>query len=318
MKILVTGGAGYIGSTLVRVLIEEGYDVKVIDNLTYGGESIKNLDIELIKGDIRSSRDITRAVKGVDAIINLAAIVGDPCGRSFPDETISINYAALRKLIEVSKKEGVSRIIHASTCSVYGFNDEICTETTTPNPLSLYAMTKVLGEHLLKNQEGVDWTILRLGTVFGLSYRMRFDLVLNLLIAKALVNKKITVYGRGTQYRPFVHVKDASNTFLELLDKDWAINEIFNVVAFNKSVEDIAKEIQCEVPDSEIVYVDEKEDNRSYRASSKKLVEKGVRPKRTIKDAVKEIRAAFEERVITNYGAKKYNNYKTLSTLLNK
>ena len=146
-KVLVIGGAGYIGSVLVRMLLKKGYHVKVMDNLLYGDEGIKDLydieNFEFIKGDITNISDVVEAMRDVDAVIHLAAIVGDPASRLKPRETLEINYFSTKMLGEVAKFLGISKFIFASTCSIYGFRNEVCTEETEPNPLSLYAETKI-------------------------------------------------------------------------------------------------------------------------------------------------------------------------------
>ena len=322
-KILVIGGAGYIGSVLVRMLLKRGYYVKVMDNLLYGDEGIKDLyevdNFEFYKGSVTNISDVVEAMKDVDAVIHLAAIVGDPASRLKPKETLEVNYFSTKMLGEVAKFLGISKFIFASTCSVYGFREEICTEETEPNPLSLYAETKLMSEKALLELKGNGFcpVILRFATAYGLSPRMRFDLVVNLLIAKALIEKEITVFGEGKQYRPFIHIKDISRAIIKVLEApiEKICGEIFNVGSDeqNMSIRELAERIKSRVPEAKLKFIKEKEDDRSYRVSFRKIKEKlGFNAKYTIEDAIEEIRKAFNEGRIKDFKDKKYSNYKSL------
>ncbi|TRO62014.1 NAD(P)-dependent oxidoreductase [Candidatus Bathyarchaeota archaeon] len=310
MKILLTGGAGYIGSILTRELMKAGHDVRIFDNLTYGKESIPD-GVELVNGDLMNILKVARAVRGTDAIIHLAAIVGDPSGKLIPDETLAVNYFGTRNLAEAGKHFGINRFVLASTCSVYGFREGICTEATEPNPISNYAETKVLAERALASIPDVNPVILRLGTVYGLSPRMRFDLVANLLIAKALWEGKITVYGKGKQFRPFVHVRDVADAFrmgLEVAPGTYNVGSDEQ----NHSVRELAEIIATNVRAAEVVFVEQKEDNRSYRASFEKFVALGFAPRFKIPDAVREIKDAKNKGVLKDYTEARYSNFETL------
>lgn len=322
-RILVIGGAGYIGSVLVRLLLERDYYVKVMDNLLYGDEGIRGLyykeNFEFLKGDITNISDVVEAMKDVDAVIHLAAIVGDPASRIKPKETLEINYFSTKMVGEVAKYLGVSKFIFASTCSIYGLKKGICTEETEPAPPSLYAETKLMSEKALLELKGNGFSpvILRFATAHGLSPRMRFDLVVNLLIAKALVEKEITVFGKGRQYRPFVHIKDISRAIIKVLEAppDVVHGEVFNVGSDeqNLSIKELAEKIKQKIPDARLVFISEKEDDRSYRVSFKKIREKlGFRSKYTIENAVEEIKEALLKGHIKDYRDKRYNNYKSL------
>jgi len=322
-KVLVIGGAGYIGSILVRMLLGKGYHVKVMDNLLYGDEGIRGLydkeNFEFFEGDITNISDVVEAMKDIDAVVHLAAIVGDPASRIKPKETLEINYFSTKMLGEVAKYLGISKFIFASTCSVYGFKEDICTEETEPNPLSLYAETKLMSEKALLELKGDGFSpvILRFATAYGLSLRMRFDLVVNLLIAKALVDKEITIFGEGKQYRPFVHIKDISRAIIKVLEAppDVVHGEVFNVGSDeqNLSIKELAEKIKQKIPDAQLKFIREKEDDRSYKVSFKKIREKlGFRPNYTIENAVEEIKETFMKRHIKDYRDKRYNNYKSL------
>jgi len=322
-KVLVIGGAGYIGSVLVRMLLKKGYHVKVMDNLLYGDEGIKDLyntdNFEFFKGSITNISDVVEAMKDVDAVIHLAAIVGDPASKLKPKETLEINYFSAKMLGEVAKFLGISKFIFASTCSVYGFREDVCTEESELNPLSLYAETKLMSEKALLELRGNGFcpVILRFATAYGLSPRMRFDLVVNLLIAKALIDREITIFGEGKQYRPFVHIKDISRAIIKVLEApmEKICGEVFNVGSDeqNMSIKELAERIKSKVPEAELKFIKEKEDNRSYKVSFRKIKEKlGFSAKYTIENAIEEIRKAFDEGKIKDFRDKKYSNHRSL------
>jgi len=212
-RVLVVGGAGYIGSLLVEHLLGSGYKVRVLDSLVYGGEPLGNAlrhpNFELMAGDCRNIQDVVKAVRGVESVVQLAAIVGDPACEQDRTSALEINYAATRMLIEIAKGNGVSRLVFASSCSVYGATEVEVDERSEVRPVSFYGQTKVDSERALleSRTDTFHATILRFATVFGLSYRPRFDLVVNLLSAKAAQDGVITIYN-GRQWRPFIHVKD--------------------------------------------------------------------------------------------------------------
>ncbi len=308
MKIGVTGGAGYLGSLVVRKLIEENFDVKVLDVGYYGFNSIKNLNVEIHKGDIRNIKDLVDFFDDLDVIVHLASIVGEPSSKIAPIETKEINTYATKLMIEILKDYDIKNFIFASTCSVYGYNQDICYENTKPNPLSLYAQTKLEGEFLLKENADFPYLIFRFGTVYGYSPRMRFDLVVNLLIAKAYFDHKITVFGRGVQKRPFVHVADLADSIVYAI-KNNISNEIINLASENLSIYDMAKRIHNIIPTSEFVLVDKLEDSRSYIVSNEKAKKYGFPLKRKIEDGVYELLRAFNEKIITDYKDVIYSNY---------
>lgn len=323
-KILIIGGAGYIGSVLSRILLENGYKVKVLDKLLYGDHGIEELysedNFELHEGDITNISDIVEAMEDVDAVVHLAAIVGDPATDLKPQETLEINHFSTKVLGEIAKHLGISKFVFASTCSVYGFNDDICKEETETNPLSLYGETKVISEETLLDLEGNGFSpvILRFATAYGLSPRMRFDLVVNILTAKAIEDNEITVYGEGTQMRPFAHIRDISQAIKKSLEAppEDVSGEIFNVGTEeqNLSIDELAKTIHKNVENVELKYIKEKEDERSYSACYDKI--KNVlnfEAEYSIEDAVEEIKEAFENGEIKGeYTDQKYSNYKSL------
>ncbi len=321
-NVLVIGGAGYIGSVLVRKLLERGYYVTVLDALLYGDEGIRDLyghdRFELIHDDMRNIEANVRALQFSDAVIHLGALVGDPACSLSDRLTLEINLAATRMIAEAAKGFGIRRFIFASTCSVYGASNEILNERSHLNPLSLYAKTKLQSEDLLLTLRDDQFSpvILRFATVYGLSYRPRFDLVVNLLTAKALFERKITIFG-GNQWRPFIHVQDASEAILRCLEVPvYAVSgQIFNVGSDeqNYQIEEIGRLIQREIPEAEVLYQGMDSDPRNYRVSFEKIRKQlGFTPKFTVTDGIREIKRAIEGGKITDYKDPRYNNYKTL------
>lgn len=312
MRVLITGGAGYLGSILSRKLLSKGYQVRVLDALWYGNESIKELDkdenFELIKEDIRNLVPTVKSMIDVDAVIHLASIVGMPASSIEPRTSEEINYLATKNIAELCQLHDIETYIFASTCSVYGYQPgKEINEKSHVAPLDFYAKQKYLSER------ATGWlnrspTIYRFGTLFGLSPRMRFDLVINLFIAQALTDGKITVFG-GKQERPFLHVSDAADSLIFGIEKN--LTGTYNVISENMTIlqaaERIKKATGCEIEISE-----ENEDNRSYRVSADKIKQVGFEPLRNIDNTIKEIIDAFEDKTITDYKDNKYNNYKIL------
>ena len=323
-KVLVIGGAGYLGSVLSRKLLQAGYKVRILDNLTYGDEGIKDLhaenNFEFVNGDMRDISTVVEAIKGMDAVIHLAAIVGDPASALSPQKTIEINYLATKLIAEVCKYHQINRFIFASTCSVYGasLTPEVrLDENSTLNPVSLYAEMKLKSEEALLEMADSNFapTIFRMATLYGFSSRMRFDLVVNLLTAKAVFDDKITIFG-GSQWRPNLHVEDAAEAFIKCLEApiEKIKGDIFNVGSNeqNYQIARIGEIINDIIPDAKIEIV-EKEDERDYNVSFDKINKNvGYRAKKSIEDGVAEIKNAIEEGKIKNYADNKYSNYKYL------
>jgi nucleoside-diphosphate-sugar epimerase len=321
-NVLVIGGAGYIGSVLVRKLLNRGYDVTVLDALVYGDESIRDLygrpHFELIHGDLRDIEAVVRALQYADAVVHLGALVGDPACTLDEKLTLEINLAATRMIAEAARGFGVQRFIFASTCSVYGASDQILDERSALNPVSLYARTKVGSERALLalNDNHFAPIILRFGTAYGLSPRPCFDLVINVLAAQAVCDKTITIFG-GDQWRPFIHVDDAAEAILKCLEAPLHAvkGQIFNVGSDEQNYQiaqlsDLIKEL---VPDVEVVHKGEDIDRRNYRVSFAKIRKHlGFTPRHTVPEGVLEIKAAIEDGRIRDYRDVRYSNYKTL------
>lgn len=323
-KVLVIGGAGYLGSVLVRKLLSEGYTVRVLDNLMYSDVGIKDLygtpNFEFVKGDMRDLSAVTNAIKNMDAVIHLAAIVGDPASALSPQNTIEINYLATKIVAEVCKFNQINRFVFASTCSVYGCSkspEDLLDENSELKELSLYAKMKSYSEKaLLEMQDGnFAPTILRMATLYGLSPRMRFDLVVNLITAKAFFDKQITIFG-GSQWRPFLHVEDAADAFIECIRQplENVGGKVFNTGTNEQDyqIKDIGEIIRQAMPDAEVI-TEDAQDERNYRVSFDKIRnELGFRAKKTVSEGVAEIKEAISQGTISDYKSKEYCNYEFL------
>lgn len=315
--VLVIGGAGYIGSILVRRLIAAGRKVRVLDSFVYGNAALRGLfghpNMEFLSGDSRNIKSVVSAVEGVDTIIHLAAIVGDPACEQDRQTALETNYAATRMLIEVAKGAKVGRLLFASTCSVYGASDELMHEASPVTPISLYAQTKVQSERALLEAATAQFQpiILRLATVFGYSYRPRFDLVVNILTAKAHQEGVITIYN-GQQWRPFIHVRDVAEGMLMVMDTPISVvgGQVFNLgdSSMNYTLEQVAGKIREIYPDTKVEFVDNN-DRRNYRVSFDKIERLvGFRSSVDLEHGIQELRDAFERRQIEDYKLARYSN----------
>ena len=321
MKILVIGGAGYIGSVLVQQLLESGHEVRVLDTLLYGNLSIKNLSrkAEIIIEDFRNLYITRQAMKGVDVVIHLAAIVGDSACNLYPPQTFDINFHSAVSLAKLAKKMGIPVFIFSSTCSVYGYNDKLLTENSTPNPLSTYAESKIFAEEniLQLSDKNMAIGVPRFGTVYGASPRMRYDLVVNLLTAKAIADKKITIFG-GEQWRPFLHVKDAARGILHLLSllQSQGANAtgIYNIGSSRQNLQlfAVADLLQSLFPDIQVNVQKKDENERNYRVDFTKIEKSGYAAKWSLAEGISQIARHFKEKNIRNYENSVYNNYRHL------
>lgn len=322
--VLVIGGAGYIGSVLCGRLLDGGYTVRVLDKLLFGTQGIdqhrENDRFTLIEGDMRSIGDVMDAIAGVDAVIHLGALVGDPASSIRARKTLEMNYHSVRLVAEVCKYHQINRFVFASTCSVYGKGEEgeLLTEHSELNPVSLYAQTKRESEHAILSlaDQNFSPTVLRMATIYGLSPRMRFDLVVNILTAKAVSEGVIPIYG-GKQYRPNVHVADAARAFISCLEAPIGVvgEEVFNVGSNeqNYRVEEIGRIVNECVPDATIDFQRDKEDERSYQVDFTKIHDLlDYEVEYTIADGCREIKEALQNDEIGDYSHDQFNNYRTL------
>ena len=305
-KILVVGGAGYVGGVIVDLLLlKKKYEVTVFDNLLY--ESSYRKDCNFIYGDIRDKKFYNSSLNKYHVIIWLAALVGDGACSINPDLTNEINYLTLKKLCKVYNK----RIIFISTCSVYGAQHGILHEESSVNPLSHYATSKLKCESILKNKNSI---IFRLGTLFGVSdnySRIRMDLVVNTLSAKAFFEKKMSVFG-GEQYRPLLHVKDVARA-IEIAIRS-SKKGIFNLSYKNMKIIDIAKEIQKHFKNARIIKTKIKfQDARNYKVrNSKALKELSFKAIYNLKYGILELKKLLYEKRIKNFNDPRYTNQKYL------
>ncbi len=317
-KILVIGGAGYIGSALVEKLLNLGLQVSVLDAMHYGEATLSRVaghpNLTLIREDFRHIEALTRAVSGVGSVIHLGGLVGDPACAVDTDLTVDVNVTATKVIGEIAKARGVRRFIFASSCSVYGACDEIVNEEAHFNPQSLYARSKVASEAVLKGLNDRDFavTCLRFSTIYGISGRTRFDLVVNLLCAKAVRDGAITVYG-ADQWRPFVHVEDVARAVTMTLQApiDLVAGEVFNVGsdAQNYTLGEVAELIHGQVPDAKITSDDTFVDKRNYRVSFAKIRSRlGFEPAWTIERGIAQVVALVRSNEVGHYSLPTYSN----------
>jgi nucleoside-diphosphate-sugar epimerase len=302
-KILVTGGAGYVGSALVPKLIRDEYQVKVIDLYLYGDHVLDSSkaspNLTEIKGDIRDVDLLKREVPGNDCLIHLACISNDPSYELDPELGKSINYDAFLDLVDISKDSGVRRFIYASSSSVYGVKDvREVTEDLPLEPLTDYSKYKARCEDVLIEAATDDFivTVIRPSTVCGYAPRLRLDLTVNILTNHAINKGEITVLG-GDQKRPNIHIEDMTDLYLALLKQpDHKIQKsIFNAGYQNHTVREIAGIVARTLGDGVTVKVAPSDDLRSYHVCSKKIkIALGFEAKHSIEEAVRDLKEAFE------------------------
>lgn len=302
MKVLVTGGAGYIGSILCRLLVERGYAVTCLDRFFFGTDALKEIEdkITIVKDDIRWFKP--EILKGIDAVCDLASLSNDPSGEFDPQKTLEINYKGRVRVAKLSKKQGVKKYILASTCSVYGFQEGILTEKSSLNPLTTYAKANMLAEKeaLPLASKSFSVTALRQATVYGYSPRMRFDLAINGMVLGFYKKGKIPIMKDGKQWRPFVHIKDTANAFINVLEAEPELvsGQIFNVGSNEQNVQifDLAKLVaeSIDMPFNYEWYGSP--DHRSYRVSFGKIKKTlKFETKRTPKEGAIEVFEALKE-----------------------
>jgi nucleoside-diphosphate-sugar epimerase len=321
-SILVIGGGGYIGSALVPKLLAHGYKVLVLDKLYFGDGSISAFashpDVEILRNDFRDVEALVRLIRRAGAIIHLGGLVGDPACAVDPELTIDINVTSTRLIAEIARAAGIRRFIYASSCSVYGASSDIVDEHSTFNPQSLYAQTKVASEAVLAelSNGGFSPTYLRFATIYGLSGRTRFDLVVNLLSAKAVRGGDITIFG-SDQWRPFVHVDDVAEAIFLTLRAPLAdiANRAFNVGSNeqNMTLLEVGERIRDIVPGSRIVETNENVDRRNYRVNFDRIRSTlGFRPRWSMEQGIRQVVEAVVSGRVGDYTAANHSNVRVL------
>lgn len=320
-RVLITGGAGYVGSMLVADLLARGREVRVLDSLTHG--SVPSLlpnwsrpELEFVRGDVRESAIRAAALEDIEAVVHLAAIVGDPACARDPDDARSVNLEATRALVREAAAVGAKRFLFASTCSNYGkvTGDELADEECDLNPVSLYAETKVAAELdvLAQSSSDLATTCLRLATVYGTSGRMRFDLTVNEFTRDVALGKDLVVYGEQF-WRPYVHVRDAALAMALVLDSplDRVGGEVFNVGNTEENYRklDIVELLRERIPSAAVSYVHRDEDPRDYRVSFEKIAsELGYDTSLTVSEGVDEVASLVLSGLLDDPYAPVYRN----------
>ena len=320
--VLVSGGAGYIGSVLVRLLLAEGYSVKVIDNLSFGGVPIIDLlndeNFTFVKGDVRHEDDLRHALKGVDQAVHLAGIVGDPACAKQPELARAVNLDGSRLFYRLANETGIQRFVFASTCSNYGKMEDpesYVSEESLLAPVSLYAETKVEIERFLLDQPRsmtCKPTSLRFSTVYGLSPRPRFDLTVNEFTKELALGRELVVFGEQF-WRPYCHVVDLCRSVITVLkarEEKVAFN-VFNVgdTSENYQKQMIVDEIVKQIPDAKIQYVKKDEDPRDYRVSFEKITEElGFSITKKVPDGISQIFQVVRDGFIPDPDKQEYRN----------
>lgn len=307
-KILVIGGAGYVGSELVPHLLQEGFSVRVFDTFWYGSQALQSLgqkQLELQTGDVRNISDVEKALSGITDVIHLACISNDPSFDLNPSLGKSINLDSFKPLILAARKSGVKRFIFASSSSVYGVKEEErVTESLSLEPLTDYSKFKAECEEILLSLSTSEFicTILRPATICGVSTRQRFDLSVNILTNHAVNKNQITVFG-GTQQRPNLHIKDMCRAYIHILKQDPSKiqNKIFNVGGENLSLDEIATKVAGSFNFRGEIVHQSTDDLRSYRVDSSYIKDSlGFEPIYTVDAAIQDLLSQFSEKGYTD------------------
>jgi nucleoside-diphosphate-sugar epimerase len=301
MHVLITGGAGYVGSQVTAHLLDEGLRVTVYDRMLYGAESLlafrHNERFHVIRADVRDRGALKTALAGIDVVIHLAAIVGEDACNVDRSAAWSANVDGTKAVMEAVAEARTPRLIFASTCSNYGVAapGELATETAKLNPLSDYAKAKVECENAMLSRNDLPCaTVLRLGTICGLSARMRFDLLVSEVARNAALGVPIDVFAPDA-WRPFLHVKDAARAFRTMLEAptEKIAHKVFNIVGENIQKRGLVEMSRRHFPQSEVKITDKRPDLRDYRVDGGLVTkELGFKPRLTVEDAFKETATA--------------------------
>jgi nucleoside-diphosphate-sugar epimerase len=323
-RVAVIGGAGYVGSALVQQLLERDFDVTVLDACLYGNEAVVEhagrRRLRMVRGDIRNVESVVRGCRGADAVVHLGGLVGDPSCAIDAELTLAINLRATAMIAEVARGLGVRRLVFASSCAVYGAGEGVLDEDSPLRPVSIYARTKADSEALLMEAADSRFspTALRFGTFYGLSPRPRFDLVVNLLVAKAVREGAISIFG-GSQWRPFIHVEDGADAIIRCLEAPVADvhGQAFNVGSDeqNHTLAQVGEIIRSIVDGVHVVTEPSADAEADYHVSFAKIRDRlGFRPWRTLADGIREIMLAVESEAIADYREPRYSNHLSLAS----
>jgi nucleoside-diphosphate-sugar epimerase len=322
MKVLVTGGAGYLGSVLVPKLLARGHQVRIVDLGYFGLDHLRRLTprAEVIREDLRAlparPELAAQILDGCDAIIHLAAISNDPSADLHPALTEEVNVGVTVALARLARERGL-RFLFSSSCSIYGEADGDIDEAGVTNPLTVYASSKVTAEQALADLAGDGWaaTTLRNGTLYGYSSRMRFDLVVNIFSFQSILYNRIKVFGDGLQWRPFLHVGDCARAFIFFLEHP-EHSGVFNVAHENLRVIDLVDVFRRMRPSLEVEHVPvPDEDRRNYRVSNQRMIAAGFAPRTTVDGGSEEMVDAIVSGLIADPESIFYRNAKWLKEL---
>ncbi len=304
--VLVTGGCGYIGSDLIPRLADDDRvgEVVVLDSLASGSPralmGAVNGKLQFRRGDVREYGDVESAMRGVDTVVHLAAITGAASTHDRREETVAVNYDGTENVLTAAGKLGVENVVFASSCNVYGrATSTDIDETVDPDPINPYAETKLDSETLLGEyceEFGMDGTALRMATNFGYSPGIRFNLVVNYFVFRALTGRTLTVYGDGSNWRPFVHVSDAARAYKHAaLEPDAWDERVYNVGSndANYRISEIADIVDDEVGAVDITYLEDEHPGPSYHVNFDRLSKTGFEPETTLREGVRDIADRF-------------------------
>jgi nucleoside-diphosphate-sugar epimerase len=323
MNLLVTGGAGYLGSVLIPKLLVRGHRVRVLDIGYFGLGHLRGMQqaVEVVRDDIRRCRKdprfVAHVLDGCDGVIHLAAISNDPSAELHPGLTDEVNYQATEALAEQARAKNV-RFLFSSSCSVYGEADGELTEAGALAPLTTYAVSKVKSERLLEQMATASWrpVILRNGTLFGYSPRMRFDLVINIFALYGALFNEIKVFGEGTQWRPFLHVSDCARAFVQFAERPPEEHLIYNIAHENLRVVDLIQVFREINPRLEVSFVETTDpDRRDYRVSTRRMAQTGFRPLTGVRTGAEQLTDAIVSGLIPDPESVFYRNAKWLKEL---
>jgi nucleoside-diphosphate-sugar epimerase len=305
--LLVTGGCGYIGSVLVRLLRDDDRvsTVTVMDSLSSGSPrtlmgTLGDEDVRFRRGDVREYGDVESAMRGVDTVVHLAAITGADSTHDRREETFAVNLDGTENVLRAAGKLGVENVVFASSCNVYGrATSTDIDETVEPDPINPYAETKLEGESLLRSfreEHGTDATALRMATNYGDAPGVRFNLVVNYFVFRAMTDRALTVYGDGSNWRPFIHVEDAARAYMAaaLSPEDWP-ELVYNVGADaeNYRVGEIAEVVREEVGPVDVTYLEDEHPGPSYHVDFRRVGRTGYEPRWTLREGVRDLAARF-------------------------